>query len=209
MRPHPNPAPAPIGSGALTQDSFERAAPEPPMVVCATLDDAALLTLMLRRSFTPRGLAANLLARFGALGDIAAADPAELARVRGMSPEAISDLKVLRELAVRLARIEASRRPVVASWSALVAYVRVALAHRPREQFRALYLDNRNTLLRDELVADGTIDHAPVYPREVVRRALELSAAAFILVHNHPSGDPDPSRADIEMTRQIVEAGRR
>ena len=208
MRPHLNPAPADTRPGVQTHDPFEPDVPGQPIAACETLNDAALLALMLRRSGTARGLAADLLMRFGGLGDIVAADPAELARVRGMQPGVISDLKLLRELAVRLARIEVSRRPVIASWGALVAYVRVALAHRPREQFRALYLDNRNTLLRDELVADGTIDHAPVYPREVVRRALELSAAAFILVHNHPSGDPDPSRADIEMTRQIMEAAR-
>ena len=97
---------------------------------------------------------------------------------------------------------------MITSWTALLAYVRVALAEEPREQFRALFLDKRNRLLRDELVAHGTIDHAPVYPREVVRRALEVSAAAIILVHNHPSGDPEPSRADIEMTRKIVEAAK-
>ena len=208
MRPHLNPAPVDTRTDATTERPFEPDAPVRPVIGCETLDATALLTLMVRRSARPRELAADLFTRFGALGDIVAADPAELARVRGMAPEVISDLKLLRELAVRLARIEASRRPVIASWSALTAYVRVALAHRPREQFRALYLDNRNTLLRDELVADGTIDHAPVYPREVVRRALEVSAAAFILVHNHPSGDPDPSRADIDMTRQIVEAAR-
>jgi len=97
---------------------------------------------------------------------------------------------------------------VISSWTALLSYVRVCLAEQPREQFRALFLDARNRLLRDELVTHGTVDHAPVYPREVIRRALELSAAALILVHNHPSGDPTPSQADIEMTRQIVEAGR-
>ncbi|TPW17936.1 MAG: DNA repair protein RadC, partial [bacterium] len=107
-----------------------------------------------------------------------------------------------------LARAEASRRPVITSWTALVAYVRAALAHEPREQFRTLFLDRRNILLRDEMTADGTVDHAPVYPREVIRRALELSASALILVHNHPSGDPTPSQADIQMTRQIVEAAR-
>ena len=97
---------------------------------------------------------------------------------------------------------------MITSWGALLAYVRVSLAHQPREQFRALFLDRRNHLLRDELTAEGTVDHAPVYPREVVRRALELSASALILVHNHPSGDPTPSRADIEMTRKIVDAAR-
>ena len=123
-------------------------------------------------------------------------------------PGTLLDLGVLRELAVRLARAEASRRPVIASWTALQAYARAALAHRPREQFRVLFLDNRNRLMLDEFVADGTVDHAPVYPREVVRRALEVSASAMVLVHNHPSGDPTPSRADIEMTRKVVDAAR-
>jgi len=109
-------------------------------------------------------------------------------------------------LAVAMVRAEACRRPVLSSWTALTAYLRAALAHAPREQFRTLYLDKRNILIREEWRADGTVDHAPVYPREVVRRALELSASAMILVHNHPSGDPTPSRADIDMTRRVIDA---
>jgi DNA repair protein RadC len=97
---------------------------------------------------------------------------------------------------------------VISSWSALLAYVKTALAHEAREQFRVLFLDKKNQLIADEVMNRGTVDHAPVYPREVMRRALELSASAVILVHNHPSGDPTPSSADIDMTRQIVEAGR-
>ncbi|MFK4057458.1 MULTISPECIES: RadC family protein [Brevundimonas] len=105
-------------------------------------------------------------------------------------------------------RSDVCARPSISSWTALLAYVRGALAHEPREQFRVLYLDKRNILMREEHRADGTVDHAPVYVREVVRRALELSASAMILVHNHPSGDPTPSRADIEMTRRVIEAAR-
>ncbi len=149
-----------------------------------------------------------LVDRFGSLGDIAAAEVAELGRLPGMGATAILDLKLLRELSVRLSRSAACARPVLSSWDALIVYARTVLAHLPREQFRALFLDRRNFLLRDELVADGSVDHAPVYPREVVRRALELSASALILVHNHPSGDPTPSQADIAVTRQIVEAAR-
>ena len=172
-------------------------------------DDRALLALMVRRSQTdPERLATELLARFGSLGAVVGADRAELLRVQGVCPAVLADLTLLPELAVRLARIEASRLPVIASWSALVAYARTAMAHRPREQFRVLFLDHRNALMRDELWAEGTVDHAPVYPLEVVRRALELSASAMILLHNHPSGHPDPSRADIEMTRKIVDAAR-
>lgn len=174
------------------------------------LDDRALLTLLLgRRQRQASGPAVEaLFDRFGDLAAIASADVPELARVSGLGAMALTDLKLLRILSERLVRAEASRRPVITSWSALLAYVRVALAEEPREQFRTLFLDKRNRLLRDELVAHGTIDHAPVYPREVVRRALEVSAAAIILVHNHPSGDPAPSRADIEMTRKVVEAAK-
>lgn len=179
----------------------------PPVTAYAGLDDRALLGLMLRRSGTDReGLAGKLLDRFGGLGEVVSAELNQLAGATGASPAALADLGLLRELAVRLTRAEACRRPVITSWGALLAYVRVSLAHQPREQFRALYLDRRNILLHDELTADGTVDHAPVYPREVVRRALELSASALILVHNHPSGDPTPSRADIEMTRKIIDA---
>ncbi|WP_191558235.1 RadC family protein [Brevundimonas aurantiaca] len=176
----------------------------------AKLDDRALLALLLSRTLRQApGLAVNaLFDRFGDLAAIASADVPELARASGLGPVALTDLKLLRVLSERLARAEASRRPVITSWTALVAYVRVALAEEPREQFRVLFLDKRNRLLRDELVAHGTIDHAPVYPREVVRRALEVSAAALILVHNHPSGDPEPSRADIEMTRKVVDAAK-
>ena len=173
------------------------------------MDDATLLSLLMTRTMPERDIAqaaATLLAVFGTVAAVVAADPHELARAATLDATTMTDLKMLRRLSIRLARSEACRRPVLSSWSALVAYVRSALAHEPREQFRALYLDKKNILLRDEFRAEGTVDHAPVYPREVVRRALELSASALILVHNHPSGDPAPSRADIEMTRRIVDA---
>lgn len=175
------------------------------------LDDQTILALMLARSLqgdASARIAQALLDRFGSLGDIAAADVHELGRIPGLNATAIRDLKLLRQLSIRLARSDACRRPALSSFTALIAYVRTALAHLPREQFRVLYLDRRNILLRDEWVAEGTVDHAPVYPREVVRRALEVSASALILVHNHPSGDPTPSRADIDMTRKVVEAAR-
>ncbi|WP_122465652.1 RadC family protein [Brevundimonas lutea] len=188
--------------------------PEPPepgiaRPGCEQLDDRALLARLLRHVPTDSvAIASTLLARFGSLGAVAWADPAERARAAGTEPEALLDLEVQRDVAVRLARIEASRRPVISSWAALEAYARAAMAHRPREQFRVLFLDHRNRLMADEMVADGTVDHAPVYPREVIRRALEVSASALILVHNHPSGDPTPSRADIEMTCKVVEAAK-
>ena len=185
--------------------------PDPAIGECAGLDDKALLAVVLARRTMPshtHRISGHLFRRFGSLAAIAAADDSELARVKGVDAIVIADLKMLRLLCERLARSEAASRPVVSSWSALLAYVRVSLVEEPREQFRALFLDKRNQLLREELVGLGTVDHAPVYPREVVRRALELSASAIILVHNHPSGDPQPSRADIEMTRKVVEAAR-
>lgn len=170
------------------------------------LDDQTLLRHLLRWIGEPAPVAEDLLSRFGSLGAVLWADRSELVRCGVAEPGAVQDLQVVRELAVRMARIDASRRPVVTSRTALQAYVRTALAHRPREQFRVLYLDHRNNLMRDEMIAEGTVDHAPVYPREVVRRALELSASAMVLVHNHPSGDPTPSQADIAMTRKVVDA---
>lgn len=208
MRPNPT-----LASTPNPHPRTHKGRAAPPTLVHEALDDQALLGLMLRRTnqnlhTNTDQLAAALLERFSGLGAVLAAEPGELARAAGLGTGALSDLKLLRELAIRLARDETCRRPVITSWTALVAYVRAALAHEPREQFRTLFLDRRNNLLRDELVAHGTVDHAPVYPREVIRRALELSASALILVHNHPSGDPTPSQADIQMTRQIVEAAR-
>jgi len=175
------------------------------------LPDYELLELYLFRTFA-RGevkpLAKALLARFGSLGGMFAASLAELKTVPGIGEAAAIDLKLLHEATLRVAREPVRKRTVIASWTALLAYVRVALANEPREQFRVLFLDKKNQLIADETLHTGTVDHAPVYPREVMRRALELSASALILVHNHPSGDPTPSKADIEMTRQIVEAGR-
>ncbi|MFA4952478.1 DNA repair protein RadC [Brevundimonas sp.] len=170
--------------------------------------DTTLLALVLscgRRADDPAAIA--LVERFGDLGTILNAEAGELQRT-GVAPQVVQQLEQLRTLFTRAIREEACRRPVISSWSQLLAYVRTALAHQPREQFRALYLDRRNCLIREEWVADGSVDHAPVYPREVVRRALELNASSMILVHNHPSGDPSPSTADIEMTRKVIDAAR-
>lgn len=173
------------------------------------LDDACLLGRLLASTCPrPDRLAARLLVRFGSLGDVVSADALELARLLPPGPEALGRLQLAREFAIRVAREGARRREEITSWTQLCAYVRTLMAHRPREQFRVLFLDHRNRLMSDEMVAEGTVDHAPVYPREVVRRALELSASALILVHNHPSGDPTPSRADIDMTARVVEAAR-
>lgn len=154
-----------------------------------------------------RAVAAGLLREFGGLAGVSAADSSALIRA-GLTGRAAAAIGRARSLAVAMARVEACRRPVLSSWAALVAYLRATMAYAPREQFRVLYLDKRNILMREEHLAHGTVDHAPVYVREVVRRALEMSASAMILAHNHPSGDPAPSQADIEMTRRIIEAAR-
>lgn len=177
----------------------------------AALPDYELLELLLFRAI-PRGdvkpLAKRLLARFGSLGAALGATPGELRTVAGVGEAAALELKLVQEAALRIAREQATRRPVISSWSALLTYVKTALAHEAREQFRVLFLDKKNALVADEAMGHGTVDHAPVYPREVVRRALELSASALILVHNHPSGDPTPSSADIDMTKQVLDAAR-
>ena len=175
------------------------------------LPDYELLEMQLFRSI-PRGdvksLAKALMARFGSLAGVLAASPAELKTVAGVGEAVTLDLKLLQEMTLRIGRQAVAKRTVITSWSQLLDYVKIALAHETREQFRVIFLDKKNQLLADEVMNHGTVDHAPVYPREVMRRALELSASAVILVHNHPSGDPTPSSADIEMTRQVVEAGR-
>ncbi|MDB5455905.1 MAG: repair protein RadC [Caulobacter sp.] len=177
----------------------------------AALPDYELLELYLFRTFA-RGdvkpLAKALLTRFGTFAAVLAASRDELRTVAGIGEAAAIDLKLLHEAALRAGRDAFAHRPVISSWSALLGYVRVALANEPREQFRVLFLDKKNQLIADEVLNHGTVDHAPVYPREVMRRALELSSSNLILLHNHPSGDPTPSRPDIDMTKQIVEAGK-
>lgn len=173
--------------------------------------DPALIAACLERRLgrvEAAAAAGTLLARFGSLSGVVGASAEALAGTPGMSAGAADDLRLVQALAVRLARAEIAPRAIIASWPALLAYVGAALRHERREQFRVLFLDGRNGLVRDETLGAGTVDHAPVYPREVIRRALELCASSLILVHNHPGGDPTPSRADIDMIRQIIEAGR-
>jgi DNA repair protein RadC len=174
-----------------------------------SLPDYELLELFLYRSI-PRSdvkpLAKALLAHFGGLQGVLAAPITDLRQVPGVGDAVALDLKLMQEAALRLGRETLAKRPLISSWSALLAYVRAELAYEAREQFRVLFLDKKNQLIADEQLGSGTVDHAPVYPREVARRSLELSASSVILVHNHPSGDPAPSAADIDMTRQIVDA---
>ena len=158
----------------------------------------------------PRGdtkpLAKVLLARFGSLAAVLAADRRDLAAVEGLGEASVALLKLVPEAARRLAREEVMDQPVIASWDKLLAYCRIVLGREKVERFHLLFLDRKNKLIADEIQQRGTVDHTPVYPREVVKRALELGASAIILVHNHPSGDPTPSKADIAMTREVLAA---
>jgi DNA repair protein RadC len=171
------------------------------------LSDYEMLELLLFRAQPRRDvkpLAKSLLAKFGSFAEVIAAPAMRLAEVKGLGESSITDLKIVQAAASRLLRGAVSKRPVLSSWSSVLDYCRGAQAFADREQFRVLFLDKRNQLIADEVQQQGTVDHTPAYPREVVKRALELSACAVILVHNHPSGDPTPSRADIDMTQQIV-----
>lgn len=151
-------------------------------------------------------LAKRLLAAFGDLAGVVAASEHRVLKVEGATPRVYMQLRLVEAFAQRMGQSKVLRRDVVASWADLIDYCRMSMAHRETEQFRILFLDRQNTVVADEEQAAGTVDHVPVYPREVAKRALELNASALILVHNHPSGDPTPSRADIEMTRRIVDA---
>jgi DNA repair protein RadC len=158
------------------------------------------------RNGDTKPLAKALVAEFGSLAAVLAAPAERLSKVPGCGEAVIAALKVTREAGLRMLQAEAKARPALSNWQALLDYCRAVLQHEQIEQFRILFLDRKNHVIADEQQQRGTVDHTPVYPREVVKRALELNAAALILVHNHPSGDPTPSRADIEMTRQVASA---
>jgi len=151
-------------------------------------------------------LAKDLLQRFGTLAAVLSASAESLRAVPGMGEASVAALKAVREAGLRLIRAEIKERPVISSWQKLLDYCTATAAFAEVEEFHVLFLDRKNALIADERQQRGTIDHTPVYPREVVKRALELGASAFIMVHNHPSGDPTPSRADIEMTREVQKA---
>jgi len=177
----------------------------------AALADYEILELLLFR-FVPRAdtkpRAKALLDRFGTLAEVLGAPTHLLAEVKGIGPSVAFDLKLVAAAAERMLQSQIRGRQVLSSWTQVIDYCRAAMAFEPREQFRVLFLDKKNALIADEVQQVGTVDHTPVYPREVVRRALELSATAIILVHNHPSGDPTPSKADIDMTRLIAETAK-
>jgi len=175
------------------------------------ISDYEMLELILFRAIPQRDvkpLAKELLATFGSFSEVIAAPVERLNEVDGLGEAAIAELKIVQAAANRLVRGEVKQRQVLSSWSNVLDYCRAAMAFESKEHFRILFLDKGNHLIADEQHQTGTVDHTPVYPREVVKRALELSATAVILVHNHPSGDPTPSRADIDMTRAIVDVAR-
>jgi DNA repair protein RadC len=175
----------------------------------AAVPDYELLEMVLYRAIRrgdTKPLAKALLKRFGDLNHVLAAPPARLREVEGVGDQVVFELKLIEAVGHRMARAKVLKKPVLSSWDALLDYCQTAMAHRDIEMFRVLYLDRKNILIADEAQAEGTVDHVPVYPREVVKRALELNASALILVHNHPSGDPTPSQSDIEMTYAIRDA---
>jgi DNA repair protein RadC len=171
------------------------------------LPDYELLELVLFRALPRRdtkGIAKRLLARFGSFAEVVNAPDPRLKEVDGVGDSVVTELKLVRAAALRMMRSELVQRPALASSKQVLDYLLAAQSYEHREQFRILFLDKRNRLIADEVQQQGTVDHTPVYVREVVKRALELSSTAIILVHNHPSGDPTPSRADVDMTKQIV-----
>jgi DNA repair protein RadC len=165
-----------------------------------------LMTAIRRRDVKP--LAKSLLARFGGLAGLFNADPRAIAQHPGMGEISTAALKIVSFTTRRLARAGVQEQPVLGSWQALIDYLTIDMAHLTHERVRVLYLNVQNRLIADELMSEGSIDEAAIHPREVIRRGLDLGASALILVHNHPSGSPEPSRADIQMTNRIAEAGR-
>jgi DNA repair protein RadC len=200
----PHPRPHYHGHRQRLRDRFRDVGPE-------ALADYELLELVLFRALPRRDvkpIAKELLKTFGSLAEVLAAPRDRLAKVGGLGEDSATDIKIVQAAASRLLRGEVKGRDVLSSWSAVLDYCRAAQGFAETEAFRILFLDKRNKLIADEVQQVGTVDHTPIYPREVVKRALELSATAIILVHNHPSGDPTPSRADIDMTKAIVDVAK-
>lgn len=165
--------------------------------------EMALFPALPRRDTKP--LAKALIKVFGSFAEVVHAPVPRLREVDGVGEAAVNQLKLIAAAAHRVAKGEVNSRNALSSWNEVIAYCRTSMAFADKEQFRLLFLDKRNQLIADEVQQTGTVDHTPVYPREVIKRALELSATALILVHNHPSGDPSPSQADIQMTKAIIE----
>jgi len=202
-----SPAPKPVatsaeGHRARMRGKLLTAGPE--ALLDHELLEMQLFLALPRRDTKP--IARALLARFGSFGNVISARPEELRQIEGLGEAGIAALKTVQAAALRLMRQEVRDQPLLNNWDSLLAYLQAAMAREATEQFRILFLDSRNRLIADEAQARGTVNHTPVYPREVVKRALELQATALILVHNHPSGDPTPSGADIEMTGEIKQA---
>jgi DNA repair protein RadC len=194
-------APHYIGHRERLRERFLEAGPD-------AVTEYELLELVLFRAIPRRDvkpLAKALIAKFGSFGEVVSAPRQRLREIDGLGEAAIAEIKIVQAAASRLARGAVKKRTVLSSWSAVLDYCRTTMAFADKEQFRVLFLDKRNQVIADELQQTGTVDHTPVYPREVVKRALELSATAIILAHNHPSGDPTPSHADIQMTQSIID----
>ncbi len=199
----PFPGTGPVGHRARMRQKLLERKPD-------ALADYELLEMLLFFAFKTgdtKPLAKSLINRFGSFAAVLAAPQGELMATRGLGEHSVAALKLVQASALRLARAEAMEQPVLNNWDRLLAYLNAAISREKVEQFRILFLDSKNRLIADEAQEKGTVNHTPVYPREVIKRALDLHATALILVHNHPSGDPTPSRADIEMTREIRQAG--
>ena len=195
-------APLYLGHRERLKDRFLAGGPE-------AMPDYELLEMVLFRAIRrgdTKPLAKQLIARFGSFAEVISAPANLLMEVKGVGPSIVTELKLIRAAALRLSKGEVINRPVLSTWNAIIDYCRAAMAFEEVETFRLLFLDKKNQLIADEKQQRGTVDHTPVYVREVVKRALELSASAIILVHNHPSGDPTPSLADIDMTKKIIMA---
>jgi DNA repair protein RadC len=187
------------------KDRFREGGPD-------AIPDYELLEMVLFRAIRrgdTKPTAKRLLARFGSFAEVLSAEPERLMEVEGVGEAVATEIKIVHAAGLRLLKGQAASRLQLTSMNAIIDYVRAAMAYAGIEQFRILFLDKKNQLIADELQQQGTVDHTPVYPREVVKRALELSASAIVLVHNHPSGDPTPSLADVDMTKKILDAGHR
>jgi DNA repair protein RadC len=193
-------APLYLGHRERLRDRFLAGGPD-------AMPDYELLEMVLFRAIKrgdTKPIAKALIARFGSFAEVISAPANLLMEVKGVGPVVVTELKLIRAAALRLAKGEVINRPILATWNNIIEYCRAAMAFQDVETFRLLFLDKKNQLIADEEQQRGTVDYTPVYAREVVKRALELSASAIILVHNHPSGDPTPSLADIDMTKKII-----